>query len=89
MNAATIDTSELRPASGRFQGFFVNAPGALMNCTCDAYDFPHRTGGGACDECGCEDAPHCEHWIESVDPFGTGDFRYVEFERRKKRELYT
>ena len=61
----------------------------MSNCTCSAYPFPHRHGGGACDECGCEDAPHCEHWIADVDPFGTGDFWYVEFERRKKRELYT
>lgn len=53
----------------------------MTTCTCDAYPYPHRTGGGACDECGCPDAPHCEHWIASVDPFGTDDFYYIEFER--------
>ena len=53
----------------------------MTNCTCDAYHYPHRPGGGACDECGCEDAPHCEHWVAIADPFGTRDFGYVEFER--------
>ena len=53
----------------------------MNNCTCDAYHYPHRIGGGACDECGCPEAPHCEHWIVIPDPFCTGDFGYVEFER--------
>ena len=52
-----------------------------MNCTCDAYDFPHRVGSGACDECGCEDAPECEHWIAVRDPYATGDHNYIEYER--------
>ena len=53
----------------------------MSNCTCDAYPYPHRTGGGACDECGCLEAPECEHWVSVIDPFGTHDFCYVEYER--------
>ena len=55
-----------------------------MTCTCSAYPFPHRQGGGACDECGCENAPHCEHWIATRDPFATGDWWHVIYERAKK-----
>ena len=54
-----------------------------MICNCDAYPFPHRLGSGACDECGCPNAPECGHWIRTADPFGTGDSWMVEFERIK------
>lgn len=53
----------------------------MQHCTCNAYHYPHRIGGGACDECGCPEAPHCEHWVSVHDPFGTHDFGYVEYER--------
>ena len=52
-----------------------------MICNCEAYPFPHRLGGGACEECGCEDAPHCHHWIATNDPFCTGDWWNIEYER--------
>ena len=55
-------------------------------CTCDAYKFPHRQGGGNCDECGCEDSPRCEHWEAVADPYATGDHWYVVFERREARK---
>lgn len=54
-----------------------------MTCHCDAYPFPHRLGGGECDECGCPDSPECEHCIRTADPFGTCDWWKVEFERRQ------
>ena len=53
-------------------------------CRCDAYPYPHRTGGGACIECGCIDAPLCRHWIADQDPHATGDFYHVEYERAPK-----
>ena len=54
----------------------------MTTCTCDAYpSFPHRPGGGACIECGCPDAPRCEHWAPDVDPFCTGDFDHILYER--------
>ena len=53
-----------------------------MNCTCDAYpSFPHRPGGGARIECGCPEAPRCEHWAPDVDPHGTGDNDRILYER--------
>lgn len=54
-------------------------------CTCDAYPFPHRTGGGDCDECGCEDAPLCEHWEKELDPYGTGDHWFTAYWRISKQ----
>ena len=53
----------------------------MTTCTCDAYPYPHRTGGGACIECGCPEAPRCEHWAASTDPHGTGDNDYSLYER--------
>ena len=55
-----------------------------MTCQCDAYDFPHRMGGGACDECGCEDAPACQHWLPDRDPYATGDNWLIEYERAER-----
>ena len=55
-----------------------------MTCQCDAYDFPHRMGGGACDECGCMDAPRCEHWVADINPHDTGDWWLKTYERVQK-----
>lgn len=53
-------------------------------CRCDAYPFPHRHGSGDCEECGCANAPYCEHWVPVHDPYGTGDHWYVEYERAER-----
>jgi len=61
---------------------FCMQGGMEMNCQCDAYPFPHRPLGGACDGEGirrkveqegwdCQECPHCEHHNERH-PYGDG-----------------
>jgi hypothetical protein len=53
-------------------------------CTCTAYQFPHRAGGGDCIDPG--DAPdscsRCAYGQIIRDPFCTGDHWYSEIECR-------
>jgi len=53
-------------------------------CTCSAYPFPHRAGGGACADPGEPPAScaECPHGQRVTDPFGTGDHWYVEIDCR-------
>jgi hypothetical protein len=50
-------------------------------CLCNAYKFPHRAGGGDCEDPGenpgkCSE---CKFGREETDPFGTGDRWYSEW----------
>lgn len=46
-----------------------------MNCTCNAYKFPHRPGSG---ECQIPECKNCQWGQIEVDPHNTGDKWYRE-----------
>ncbi len=55
---------------------------STSTCTCAAYPFPHRAGGGHCSDPGerPESCRQCMHGIEIRDPYATGDYWYTEIE---------
>ena len=59
-------------AAGQNVGDSVSTP-----CNCEAYDFPHRPGGG---DCHGHNLADCPSQIVVPDPHGTGDrwYRWVE-----------
>lgn len=51
---------------------------AKATCTCNAYAFPHRAGGGACKDPGHKPSScsECSRGKMVRDPYGTGDRWY-------------
>jgi hypothetical protein len=52
-----------------------------MSCNCVAYKFPHRPGGGKCQDPG--EMPECNDCAFALivhDPYGSGDSWYSEVE---------
>lgn len=47
-------------------------------CHCNAYAFPHRAGGGLCNDPGekPKSCDRCPHGKREYDPYGTGDRWY-------------